>query len=53
MESYFVNTQAQANGDHEVHKSGCNYMPLPGNQKYLGAYLSCKQAVPHRLRSFY
>lgn len=27
MSNYYVNMNAQSNGDHEVHKSGCSYMP--------------------------
>ncbi|MES2486264.1 MAG: hypothetical protein V4581_10015 [Bacteroidota bacterium] len=45
MENYYVNNNAQANGDHEVHKSGCCHMPLSHNRTYLGLYSSCKDAV--------
>lgn len=31
MALYYANKQAQANGDHEVHKEGCQWMPFPGN----------------------
>lgn len=27
MASYYVNKNSQNNGDHEVHKSECAYMP--------------------------
>jgi hypothetical protein len=27
MAKYYVNKNKQSNGDHEVHKEGCNYMP--------------------------
>ncbi len=27
MGSYYVNKNAQTNGDHEVHKNPCSYMP--------------------------
>ncbi len=27
MANYYVNKNAQANGDHEVHKSGCSWIP--------------------------
>lgn len=27
MNHYYVNSQAQANGDHEVHKDACRYLP--------------------------
>ena len=45
MASYYVNKNAQANGDHEVHVQGCSYMPLEHNRLYLGDYTSCFPAV--------
>ncbi len=27
MPIYYVNNKAQLNGDHEVHKAGCTWMP--------------------------
>ncbi len=43
MASYYVNDDAQANGDHEVHVSGCTY--FPSNRTYLGDFSSCGPAV--------
>lgn len=31
MPFYLVNKQAQPNGDHEVHHTGCRLQPLPEN----------------------
>jgi hypothetical protein len=45
MASYYVNGNAQANGDHEVHKSGCSYMPTDANRIYLGNFDNCHDAV--------
>lgn len=47
MPQFIINSNAQANGDHEVHNSssGCNYMPRPENQVNLGSHNSCKEAV--------
>ena len=45
MASYYVNKSAQSNGDHEVHKSGCNFMPNEFNRLYLGDFYSCHSAV--------
>lgn len=45
MALYYVNKNAQDNGDHEVHKEGCSYMPEIKNRKYLGTFLSCSGAV--------
>ena len=45
MAKYYMNTNAQSNGDHEVHKEGCSWMPLSHNRKYLGQFYSCSEAV--------
>ncbi len=45
MAMYYVNKQAQDNGDHEVHESGCTFMPAKENQKYLGSFPNCHDAV--------
>jgi hypothetical protein len=45
MEKYFVNKVAQQNGDHEVHKSTCSYLPLENNRQYLGVFGNCNDAV--------
>lgn len=45
MEDYFVNMNAQSNGDHEVHKNGCSYLALVRDKKHLGRFFSCQEAV--------
>lgn len=45
MAKYYVNQNAQDNGDHEVHTTGCSYMPYPENRTYLGDFLYCAAAV--------
>jgi len=45
MARYYVNNHVQANGDHEVHKDGCSWMPNAENRKYLGDFSSCREAV--------
>lgn len=45
MASYYVNKNAQPNGDHEVHVEGCLRMPLPHNRQHLGNFTSCHDAV--------
>jgi hypothetical protein len=45
MASYYVNKNQQSNGDYEVHKTGCSYMPNIGNAHYLGEFNSCEPAV--------
>lgn len=43
MTAYYVNNDAQPNGDHEVHIRNCTY--FPSNNRYLGDYTSCAPAV--------
>ncbi len=45
MPRYYVNKNAQTNGDHEVHQTVC---PTPAdemNRLYLGTFTSCYGAV--------
>ncbi len=50
MTSYYVNNNAQANGDHEVHRDGCTYMPI--NKTYLGQFDNCSDAVKAARRHY-
>jgi len=50
MNYYYVNNRAQANGDHEVHESGCQYMP--SDKKSLGQFSSCKEAVNEAKKTY-
>ncbi len=46
MPQYYVNTNAQANGDHEVHRA--DNCPTPANEenrRYLGNFATCHEAV--------
>ena len=45
MAKYYVNKNAQDNGDHEVHKEGCSWLPNKENRIYLGDYSACDDAV--------
>lgn len=45
MAKYYVNDNAQSNGDHEVHKDGCSFMPSVSNRTYLGDFSNCQDAV--------
>jgi hypothetical protein len=44
---YYVNTNPQPNGDHEVHKDdpNCPTPAAPQNRRYLGDHPSCYTAV--------
>ena len=41
MARYYVNDNAQNNGDHEVHTTGCPYLPMIVSKAFLGSYSSC------------
>ena len=43
--NYFVNDNAQANGDHEVHTAVCAHGPSVSNRTLLGDFTSCMPAV--------
>ena len=45
MARYYVNRNAQDNGDHEVHIAGCQWMPEDNNRLYLGDFMNCREAV--------
>lgn len=45
MARYYVNKNTQSNGDHEVHRTGCDWLPGTHNRIYLGDFASCGPAV--------
>lgn len=45
MAKYYVNKNAQSNGDHEVHRYDCSFLPLTENRIYLGEHDTCSPAV--------
>ena len=45
MAQCYVNKNAQSNGDHEVHKAGCSWLPNAENRIYLGDFYYCRPAV--------
>lgn len=52
MSYYYVNKRAQSNGDHEVHKAGCSFMPDEENRKFLGNYDNCYDAVREAKKTY-
>ena len=52
MPLYYVNKNAQSNGDHEVHREGCSYLPAQANRIYLGRFSSCRPAVTEAKRFY-
>lgn len=45
MWNYYVNRNAQANGDHEVHREDCQFLPALENRLFLGSFNNCRDAV--------
>jgi hypothetical protein len=45
MARYYVNRNAQSNGDHEVHVLECSFVPAEENRIYLGNFDNCRAAV--------
>ncbi|MCY4642009.1 MAG: hypothetical protein OXC41_04855 [Gammaproteobacteria bacterium] len=52
MANYWVNDNAQDNGDHEVHKEGCPYLPQIISKTYLGNFFSCSNAVAEARKKY-
>lgn len=42
---YYVNKERQSNGDNEVHKETCSYLPLPRNRIDLGLHSTDQSAL--------
>ena len=45
MAHYYVNTNAQPTGEHEVHRDGCSNPPQPQHRRSLGEHANCQSAV--------
>lgn len=43
--NYYVNEREQTNGDHEVHRQDCQWLPSDSNRIYLGSFNNCADAV--------
>jgi len=53
MARFYVNKQAQPNGDHEVHQeTGCPTPAAPHNRQPLGDHSSCFGAVQEARRYY-
>ncbi|MCU1376581.1 MAG: hypothetical protein JWO68_3867 [Actinomycetia bacterium] len=49
---YYVNQNAQSNGDHEVHTASCTQGPDESNRTYLGDHAGCAPAVTEAKRHY-
>lgn len=52
MNRYYLNNNRQANGDQEVHASGCTWLPNENNRIYLGTFSHCSMAVLEAKRKY-
>ena len=52
MATYYVNKDAQKNGDHEVHTSTCSFVPSVSNRLYLGTFDNCRDAVKEAKKTY-
>lgn len=54
MPNFILNSNAQSNGDHEVHNTttGCSYMPAASSQIDLGWHSDCHGAVTEAKRRY-
>ena len=45
MPTYYVDKNIQANGNHKVHKLGCNNLPKQMERIYLGSFTVSNNAI--------
>lgn len=49
---FYVNKKAQANGDHEVHRVTCSWLPDVENRVYLGDFDTSQAALREARKHF-
>jgi len=52
MPNYYVNKNAQTNGDHEVHTKDCIFIPSEANRISLGSFTTCTEAVKEAKKTY-
>jgi hypothetical protein len=52
MPQYYVNDNAQENGDHEVHEEGCSWLDMVVSKTDLGSFTNCSGAVAKAKRIY-
>lgn len=50
MSIYYVNNNAQSNGDHKVHTTSCVYFPV--DKKCFGSFLNCQDAIQEAKQTY-
>lgn len=52
LQHYYVNDNAQENGDHEVHVYGCTFLDLAESVSKLGQHDGCITAVTEAMKLY-
>ncbi len=52
MPYFYINKNAQETGEHEIHKSPCNWMPSENNKISLGWFNTFGEAKMEALKHF-
>lgn len=52
MHQYYLNSQTQTNGDHEVHLENCVHLPTLTNRILLGIFSKCTDAISIAKRKY-
>ena len=52
MPAYYVSQSARSDGIHEVHQSGCDWIPVPHKRLYLGDFGAGTEAVREARRHY-
>ena len=52
MSIYYVDINANSNGDHEIHLLGCSLMPVHTQRVYLGNFENCFDALDFAIKYF-
>lgn len=52
LEHFYVNKNTDAQGNHEVHRENCDYLPRPENREYLGFFSNSYDAVRAARRKY-
>lgn len=52
MKFYYLNKNADVNGNHEIHTSECRYLPAEWNRVYIGVFSSCSPAVQEAKKKY-
>lgn len=52
MMHYYINNRTQPNGEHQIHRTGCTFMPDSETRTYLGQFDSSASALAEARRRY-